>query len=228
MAGALALVLSAATIAAQEKPAGKQEMKAGHDHSAMQKEAKADSAGFDVPKSSPEMEKLSHWLMGRWETVEKHEPSPWMPEGATGMGVDRFMPGPGGFSLMSHYASRSTTGMKFRGHGILFWDGDAKLFRSFWCDNMTPKCMSNETGKWEGEELVFSGEGDFMGTKMKTRAVYTDIKPDSFTFYMDATGEDGATKRLMAITYKKVMSRHMQHMQHMQQMKSMEEMEKNE
>ncbi|MGH9581192.1 MAG: DUF1579 family protein [Terriglobales bacterium] len=222
---ALILALGAAAAVAQEKAAEKKDMKAGHDHSMMAKEGEGAAMGDAVPKPAPEMGKLSQWLRGRWETTEKHEPSPWMPQGATGMGTERVMSGPGGFSLVSNYASRTTAGSTFRGHGVVYWDNDAKVFRSFWCDNMTPKCQSDGTGKWEGEELVFKGEIDFMGTKMNSRAVYTNIKPDSFTFYMEAAGEGGAMKRIMTAEYKKSMSRRMQHMKRME---GAEKMEKNE
>src|SRR5688572_26580968 len=64
-------------------------------------------AGMEAPKPSPEIEKLTKWMVGTWQTEEKFAPAPeWgMPKGGTGKGTSVVKLGPGGFSLIDDYKS---------------------------------------------------------------------------------------------------------------------------
>jgi hypothetical protein len=141
------------------------------------------------------MQKLA-FLVGTWSTVEQHEASPGMPAGSS-TGVAFFRPGPGARSLIETFRASGSMG-QFEGLGIVSWDPEKQLYNAYWCDSMTPAgCQPMGTGKWQGKDLVFTGQSDTGAT----REVYTDITPNSFTFHM-FMGD--APKPGMTIKYSKV------------------------
>lgn len=217
-----ALFLCAWLAIAQETPASKQETPAKKkstsrviDNQSIEKqkkseaEKKADTANaapaaqsMEMPKPAPEITKLIKMFSGTWNATEKHEVSDFMPKGGTGKGVDIVKAGPGGNSLLGDYRSTGAMG-RFSGHGIIYWDAKKQAYSSIWCDSMSPSCETSATGKWEGNDLVFRAEEEMMGKKMAMRQVYTDIKPDSYTFYIDVSMDGGPMKRDMTIHYVK-------------------------
>jgi Protein of unknown function (DUF1579) len=155
-----------------------------------------------MAKPGPEIEKVNKLLGGKWTTTEKFEPSDFMPQGGSGSGMEQMHPGPGGLSLIADYQSKPGPMGAFRGHGVMTWDPKEQAYKSYWFDNMTAGSFV-ETGKWEGDNLVFTGDMEMMGKKMSLRQVYTDIKPSSFTWYEESSTDGGPTKRVMTLTYKK-------------------------
>lgn len=162
-------------------------------------------------KQSPEMAKLVQLMAGRWALALKFEAVPEMgPEAqaGTGKGMDVIRAGPAGNSLIGTVRSRTSQGV-FTGHGVIWWDAKAGVYRSLWCDNESPGgCDATATGKWEGDNLVFTADAEFPGpdqkmVKMTMRQVYTELKPASFTFYIDSSIAGGPMKRMMTIQYSK-------------------------
>jgi len=90
---------------------------------------------------------------------------------------------------------------RFAGHGVTYWDPQEQAYKSFWIDSMTGKGETS-TGKWEGNDLVFTGESEMQGKKFKTLGKMTNITPRSYTFTLgnDAGGE---MKDVLTIDYKK-------------------------
>jgi Protein of unknown function (DUF1579) len=173
--------------------------KAGHaNHQA------ANAAAPQMPKPSAEMQKLSKLLVGTWRTSEKMEPMPefGMPNGGTGTGSEVVKAGPGGFSVVVDYKSRGPMGA-FAGHGVTFWDDKEQAYKSFWIDSMGSRGEIT-TGKWEGNDLVFTGESEMQGKKYKTQQKFTEITPTSFTFKLASAEEGQPMKEGMTINYKKV------------------------
>ena len=157
-------------------------------------------------KQSPEMAKLAKMLVGTWVVDEKFEASELEPA-ATGKGTEVVRAGPAGNSLIADFKARSTMG-PFSGHGVIWWDAKAGIYRSLWCDSEGPGgCDAGATGKWEGNDLVFTSNVEMPGPKgvikMKMRQVYSELKPASFTFYIDSSINAGAMKRMMTLKYKK-------------------------
>ncbi len=178
---ALALILSAA---AQKKE--------------KQREKKA-ATTVAAPQPAPEMEKLAKMMLGTWSSQEKHQPSPFLPNGGTGKGTFRVSLGPGGHSLVEQYNSRGTMG-RFTGHGLTYWDPKAKVFRSVWCDNLTSGCDVS-VGQWEGDNLVFLSEGEMEGQKTKLKMIYGGFTADSYDFGIDMSIGAGPMARAMSIKY---------------------------
>jgi hypothetical protein len=152
----------------------------------------------------PEIQRLIAMFAGTWATEEKHEPSPWMPKGGTGRGTEKFRGGPGGLSLIAEYRSKNPNGA-YEGHGIIFWDPRSQVYRSVWCDSVTPAgCSTGGVGKWEGDNLVFTEKDDLDEETFENRQTYSDIKPGSFTFTMESASVGKRLKPVMTIRYKKI------------------------
>ena len=182
--------------AAQEKPKSSGAAKPA------EKKTSGGAGQMSMAKPSPMMQKLSKMMIGTWSTSEKHEPSPWAPNGATGKGTAVFKHGPGGLSLLEDY--RSTSGLgTFAGHGVIWWDDKAGGYKSTWCDSMTPAgCeVSNGLAKWEGDSLVGTNDTEMMGQKFTLKETWSDITPNSFTFSMDGGAPGGEMKHMMTIKY---------------------------
>lgn len=161
-------------------------------------------------KQSPEMARLTKMFVGTWAADEKFEAVPEMgPESqaGTGKGSEVVKAGPAGNSLVADFRARSTMG-PFSGHGVIWWDAKAGAYRSLWCDSESPGgCDAGAIGKWEGNDLVFTSYVEMPGPKgvmkMKMRQVYSEMKPASFTFYIDGSINGGAMKRMITLKYKK-------------------------
>lgn len=166
-----------------------------------QGKAKAGGMSMKAP-SSPEMDKLAKTMVGTWTTAETVPPSQMMPNGGTGSGEAIIHRGPGGNSLLQNYRSQSAMG-KFAGHGITWYDPQAKAFKNIWCDTMTPGgCeVFNGTGQWEGDKLVFTGTQNMMGKTEQVKETMSDITPDSFTFTIESGPDANSMKNFMTIKY---------------------------
>lgn len=161
------------------------------------------SAGMEAPKPSPEIEKLTKWMVGTWQSEENFAPAPefGMPNAGKGRGISVVKLGPGGFSLIDDYKSRNIMG-RFAGHGVTYWDPTEKAYKSFWIDSMSGK-GETQTGKWEGNDLVFVGESEMGGKKVQTLSKITNITPTSYTFKL-GNSASGEMKEMLVINYKKV------------------------
>lgn len=157
------------------------------------------AAETGMPKPAPEIERLRTMLQGRWTTEEKHEPNEFVPQGGTGKGSESVRPGPGGLSIIAEYTSQGPTG-QFAGIGIFTWNAAQKAYELHWTDNTNP-AMTMMTGKWEGENLVFSGTDTFMGKKLHSRHMFTEIKPNAFTYTIDMGPAANQLKRALTVSY---------------------------
>ena len=197
-AACMLVALCASLALTQEKPGGKN---AGQSKQGKEAGKKPGGQGMPMmPKPSPEIQKLIKALAGTWSVSEKTEPSEFMPQGGSGSGTDTVKAGPGGNSLVRDYRSKGPMG-SFTGHSIIYWDPKRQVYGSVWCDSMSPEGCDGATGKWEGDDLVFNAEGEMMGKKIREKWAYTDIKPDSHTFYIDSSMDGGPMKRSLTITY---------------------------
>lgn len=188
-----ALALFTVSAMAQDKPAAKPSTPA--------KAKVQQPQGPPMPKPSPEMQKMTKMLAGKWTAVTKTEAMGGMP-GGEAKGEATFSRGPGGLSLIEDFKSTGGGFGDFRGHGVTYWDANAKQYTGIWCDTMSPKgCDNAGTSKWEGDKIVgYMEMPDEKGKMTKYRMTYSDIKPDSVTFTMEAP--DGSNyKPMMTIVY---------------------------
>jgi hypothetical protein len=164
---------------------------------------KEQQAAMPMPKPAPEMTKMIKMMSGSWTVTEKHDPNPWMPTSGTSQGTAVLTPGPGGLSLVEKYHSSGAMG-KFDGLGTMWWEPKAQVYRSAWCDNMSPNgCDDSGSSKWEGDKLVGTMQGEVNGQKMMTRFTYSDFKPDSFVMTMEMGPDASKLQKAMTVTYTK-------------------------
>jgi Domain of unknown function (DUF4440) len=121
-------------------------------------------------------------MLGSWSTSVKYEPTPEMPNGGTGSGIEIWRPGPGGFSVVEEYHEKNEKG-DVEGLGVAWWDSKAQGQRFVWCENTNPDgCyVSKEVAKWDGASLVYKEEQENAGKKRACSEVFQDISPTSFT-----------------------------------------------
>lgn len=135
-------------------------------------------------------------LVGNWASTEAWEKVEDVSPGGMGTGKQIVRLGPGGLSIVMDYESMTGPFPDYRGHGILSWEHDEKIYRMAWAQNVTPG-ISIEVGRVEDGNLVTSYEITEHGQKYIVRNVYSDRKPDSYTlttYYVDRQGKQ--TKNL--------------------------------
>ena len=159
----------------------------------------ADGQQLPLPKPGPEITRLAQAFLGSWKTSERHERSALIPAGGAGKGTQTFRKGPGGLVLIFENQSRNPA-FQFSGHGVLAWDDREKVYKSYWFDATNPS-GEIQVGRWEGNELIFQGRSEVGGKRVNFRSVYTNFRPNSFTYYTEAETDNEPMKRVMTIDY---------------------------
>lgn len=162
------------------------------------KEKPGQGEAYPIAKPGPEMERLK-FQIGTWKTIEKHESMPGF-SGGEGKGTMTSRTGPGGLSLVSDYKSLAGPVGDFSGHGLTLWDAEDKVYKSYWVDSFSAGSMEM-LGRWEGKDLVFSGQAKHMGKTYHMKEVYTDITPTSYTMkmYMGESSPDALMLTIKAV-----------------------------
>ena len=176
-----------------KKPMEKSAM--AHDH------AKA-SAAPEMPKPSPEAQKL-YSMVGTWSATVKTEPGPWSPKGGSDKGSMTVTKLPGGFGVEQNFKSNGSFG-PFTGHGTLWWDKDAGTYKDLWCDSMAGCTIS--TSKMEGDKKwTVDMVGEMNGKKVKT-TINGSMSDDGNAMREEFMQSfDGSpAKTTMSIDYKRV------------------------
>jgi len=142
------------------------------------------------------------FMMGHWTTAENYAPSDYLLKGGTGTGRADIHPGPGNRFMIENYLSdKNDTMGRFGGHSVIWWDAKAEIYKSFWCDSVNACENSFGSGKWDGDKLVFTGESDIRGTKMRLRDTYSAIKPDSFSWKEEGGAPGTEMKLILSVQY---------------------------
>lgn len=168
------------------------------------KPAAAQPSGMPpMPKRSAEMKKLLSSLSGNFTATMKMDAMMGMPA-STSTGPAKIYSGPGRLSLMETVNSVDERGVKFNGHGVMWWDGKAGVYKGVWCDNGTATgCMDSGTGKWEGDKLVFTGAMEMMGKNYNFKSTYSDFTPDGYSFLMETAEGSAPMAKMFTVEYKK-------------------------
>ncbi|HEX4920870.1 MAG TPA: lipocalin-like domain-containing protein, partial [Candidatus Bathyarchaeia archaeon] len=134
---------------------------------------------------------VQNLMLGKWSTQVKYEPSPEMPNGGTGSGMEIWRPGPGGLSVIEEYTEKNEKG-EVNGLGLAWWDTKAQGQRFVWCDSSNPDgCyVSKEVAKWDGASLAWKEEQENAGKKRVYSEVFRDVSPTTFTQVL-GEGEPG-------------------------------------
>jgi Protein of unknown function (DUF1579) len=188
------LLLAASTLAFSQTTKAK-------DHKPAEKKTAAAAPAQAMPKPSAEEEKLIKAFGGKWTVDGNTEASPAGPAEKTA-GTESCHKGPGGFSVICDANMKFDRMGPFMGHGVMYWDAEAKNYTGTWCDNLGP-CSTQGTGAWDGDKLVFNSEMKMNGQSAKMRQTYSDITPTSYKFQIEMGDPSGELKPWMTLNYKR-------------------------
>jgi hypothetical protein len=151
---------------------------------------KPEAAKMMPPKPAPEMAQLK-LMQGSWKCSGKMEATPFSPAHAMETRVIG-KPDLDGFWMVVRIEGKKTKEMPmaFKGVWSGTYDPGAKKFESTFIDNMGGLGVQSSTG-WEGDKMVWSGEGTMMGQKVGMRDTFTK-KSDTelvHTFEMQSGGK---------------------------------------
>jgi hypothetical protein len=162
-------------------------------------EKAAQAGASELPKPAPEMKKLAHMVVGRWQVEEKYEVTPLTPQGGEGKGTQVAHRGPSGLSIITSYNSAGTMG-EVHGEGILTWSPVESVFKQFWVDNGTP---GGELwlGKWEGESVVFTAKEKMGDKDVFWKQTFSNFSSDAYTLTFDMGASETDVKRFMTLKF---------------------------
>lgn len=121
----------------------------------------------------PEIQRLAKALAGNWNTTETMEPGEFFPNGGSRHGVVHVRLAAAGTTLIYEVHSDGTAG-KLDGMLVIWWDGDASLYRVFVCfNNPSNPCEMRGTAHWEGDSFVNDYEQTVKGKKTTWRDTFT-------------------------------------------------------
>jgi hypothetical protein len=194
MGGVLILVCSIGVAQQTTKKDGKPAKKVS---------AASQTANANMPKPSPEIQKLIQDFTGHFKVSGKILDENWAPGGDEGTGTEIVKKGPGGFTAVSDAQMTFKKMGPMAGHGVLWWDDGKKAYAGIWCDSWGPTCQPSGDGKWEGDKLVFNGEMMMGPAPMKIRQTYSNFSAKGYDWSMEVGDEKGNWKPEMSLRYER-------------------------
>jgi hypothetical protein len=155
------------------------------------KTAGGDQAHMAPPKAAPEFLAATKYFIGSWTCDGKMAMGPGGPEVAASTNL--------GFKLTMNDFYMSIDGdakmagpqpMTMMFHGMNGWDPTSKKLMRNDYDSMGGYVAFSSPG-WEGDKIVFNGEGMMNGQKMKVRHTMTKKGDAEFTSTFETIGADG-------------------------------------
>ncbi len=149
---------------------------------------------------APEMQRLTKALVGDYDVIETHHAHPGAPEWSI-TGSARYRPGPDAVSVVEEYESNNPRG-PFSAIAVLWWDAELAVFKHFECETGEPCGIVPDTGRWDGDSVVFTREAERNGKKLRTEARY-DLgrAPAQATYRTRVFIDGGGPITTMTITY---------------------------
>jgi hypothetical protein len=169
--------------------------------------AQLTSAAEDVraPQPKGDMQTLIRAFSGHWSLKLKLEPSKETPGGLEGTGEETWHAGPEGLTFTDEEVFTAGP-QKILIVGILWRDLKTEDFHAMDCSNQNPHtcdlkgAVDDVVVHWTGSELTIDEkELSSQGKTMTSRAVWSDITPNSFveTGYLGSPG--GPFQKIMTI-----------------------------
>ena len=157
-----------------EKPAAKPAAKAA---------AKpAEGAAMAAPKPAPEMAQLK-FFDGSWTCNGDSPATPMGPAQKTKSAVKSHTAMNGFWQAGT--VSMSSPAMSMEGMFHITYDAAAKQYVMLWMDNMGGYAQQTSPG-WDGDKVVYTGEGSMMGQKMQARDTFIKNADGSFKHTSEA------------------------------------------
>jgi Protein of unknown function (DUF1579) len=142
-----------------------------------QKPVKAETpAKMEAPKPAPEMTQLK-FFEGDWSCTGDVPAGPMGPAQKTRSTV-KIHTGMNGFWQIGN-VSMSSTAMSMHGMFHSTYDPGQKKYLLLWVDDMGGYAQQTSPG-WEGDKMVYIGEGNMMGQKQQARDTFVKAADGSF------------------------------------------------
>jgi len=141
---------------------------------------------MEMPQPTEHHQRL-HGFAGTWRGRETMHPSHWEPGGAEAEGVSVGRVALNGFVVVLDYEQLRGGERVFEGHGVYWWDPEARAVVLTWwdCMGMAPDVFR---GRWEGDALTLRAHNS-MG---HWRSTYALPSEGSLTSRMEVS-QDGET-----------------------------------
>ena len=140
------------------------------------------------PKQQSGVVRLRFYI-GDWAYSEVYEKSPLFPNGGRNTGTWTGQSGPRGLSVVNAFESHGT-GEYYEGMEIMTWDPKENIYRdhAIWYDSPG---QWEFTGHFEGDALIYQGEFDWGGKRVKFRSETRPMATGGFTLdeYASIDGE---------------------------------------
>lgn len=137
-------------------------------------EPSAKTGEMVTAKQGAEMQRLNFYL-GEWDFTEAYEKTNFYPNGGKNTGIYTSKLGPGGNSLINSFHSQGPVG-DFEGLLVMTWDPKEKAYKAYVFGNEFPGAIV-ETGKFEGDALVYRSAFPTGGATLKLRNVTRPAAP---------------------------------------------------
>lgn len=145
----------------------------------LEAQPKADKPQATTLIAPKQMGKLM-FLLGTWAFKTKYEKTSLYPKGGDGSSGYQARLGPGGLSLLINFSSLSGPEGQITGHEVLTWDPKVSAYKDYVFGSNFPGCFTR-TGRWNGSDLVLTGDLASGKTKIGLKTVYSGIGEQSFT-----------------------------------------------
>jgi hypothetical protein len=152
-------------------------------------------------KPSAEMDRLQKLYLGVWDYTESYTKTPFYPQGGIDTGVYSSELGPGGNSILNRFHSRGPVG-DFDGLLVMTWEPRERAYKSYVFGNEFPGCVI-QTGRFEGDALVFRSEFTAEGMKLTLRNVTRLSAPGKIVSEEYITKEGSAEILMVRVEAKK-------------------------
>lgn len=132
---------------------------------------------WERPKPAPELKKLEP-LVGEWESIDEHTPSPWASEGGKGRSKIKIYKALDDYCYLLDFFSETPFG-DFKGHGIWFYDSEERNYRQQWYDSFGNHVQG--IGNFIGDDVLqFEIKYRMQNNDVVERHTIKNISKDSY------------------------------------------------
>jgi hypothetical protein len=155
---------------------------------------------MDMPKPGAAHAALNVFA-GTWVGKERMPPSPWAPQETIADGHIVNKPSLGGFSIVQDYTQSSGKEIRYQGHGVFTWDGQANEYKMYWFDSMGSP-INEFRGGHKGNVWTFACKHG-MG---HTRSIWEFTGTDRYRHTMEVSPDGKTWSTFMDGSYAKAAS----------------------
>ena len=146
-----------------------------------------------APQPGPEQKNLASFA-GTWKMEGKMEASPFGP-GGTMTGTETCKLFEGGWHLVCESSGTGPFGA-VKGHAIMTYDRNAKLYRYFAINNMPDADLA--TGTKSGNVWTWTSKMDMGGKSLQSRFVITEDSPTAHSYKWEMSEDGKSWKTVMS------------------------------